>query len=190
MQLMATPVGALAVSYMYPLLRETYGIVGDQAQLSSPTSRRWAGFAEILSKGFEALPPYALHALVAGAVLGVILTVLESGRSKKWVPSPTGLGIGMLVSGSVIITMFLGSVIETIWRKSSPKSCAALHDSACLGPDCRRGDPCGDRPPPRRRGPAQKIGSRRALSALTSLPPRATLLVDFGKATRLRAEAV
>ncbi|HZN60398.1 MAG TPA: OPT family oligopeptide transporter [Planctomycetota bacterium] len=124
MQLMATPVGALAVSYMYPLLRETYGIVGDQAQLSSPTSRRWAGFAEILSKGFEALPPYALHALVAGAVLGVILTVLESGRSKKWVPSPTGLGIGMLVPGAVIITMFLGSVIETIWRKSSPKSCA------------------------------------------------------------------
>src|SRR5207247_7654712 len=50
MQLLGTPVGAAAVSWMYPLLRDTYGIVGDHAGLSSPISRRWAGFAEILSR--------------------------------------------------------------------------------------------------------------------------------------------
>jgi uncharacterized oligopeptide transporter (OPT) family protein len=123
MQLLATPIGALAVSYMYPLLRDTYGIVGEKAQLSSPISRRWAGFAEILSKGVEALPPYAIHALVCGGILGIVLTMLETRGLKKWVPSPTGMGIGMIVPGSVIIMMFLGSVIETLWRKSSPRSC-------------------------------------------------------------------
>jgi hypothetical protein len=56
---------------MYPLLVKTYGIVGEGAKLSSPISRKWAGFAEILSRGFSALPPYALrecfhHDIVSG----------------------------------------------------------------------------------------------------------------------------
>ncbi len=123
MQLLATPVGALAVALFYPLLRDTYGIVGETAQLSSPISRRWAGFAEILSQGFASLPPYALHALAAGAIAGVALTVVESRGLKKWVPSPTGMGIGMIVPGSVIIMMFLGGVFESAWRKAGPRSC-------------------------------------------------------------------
>src|SRR5262249_57637524 len=42
MQLIGTPIGAAAVSWMYPLLRDTYGIVGDNAGLTSPISRKWA----------------------------------------------------------------------------------------------------------------------------------------------------
>ena len=38
-------------------------------------------------------------------------------RKIKWVPSPTGTAIGMLVPASVIIVMFLGSVVDTIWRR-------------------------------------------------------------------------
>jgi uncharacterized oligopeptide transporter (OPT) family protein len=121
MQLLATPVGAAAVSWMYPLLRSTYGIVGENPGLTSPISRKWAGFAEILSRGVSALPPGALTALVIGCSLGVLLAVLES-RKVRWVPSPTGVGIGMLVPASVIITMFLGSVIERIWARVSPQT--------------------------------------------------------------------
>jgi uncharacterized oligopeptide transporter (OPT) family protein len=119
MQLLATPIGAAAVSWMYPLLRSTYGIVGPNATLASPASRRWAGFAEILSKGFDALPPGALVALVIGVVLGVVFTVLES-RGHEWVPSPTAFGIGALVPAAVIIVMFLGSIVERVWSRISP----------------------------------------------------------------------
>jgi len=121
MQLIGTPIGAATVSWMYPLLRDTYGIVGENAGLSSPISRKWAGFAEILSKGAGALPPGALHALVVGALIGIILTVLEY-RKVKWVPSPTGVGIGMLVPASVVLVMFLGSVFERIWHRIHPRS--------------------------------------------------------------------
>src|SRR5262249_49141909 len=72
MQLIATPIGAAAVSWMYPLLRDTYGIVGDNAGLSSPISRKWAGFAEILSRGLSALPPGAITALIVASVLGIV----------------------------------------------------------------------------------------------------------------------
>jgi putative OPT family oligopeptide transporter len=121
MQLIATPVGAAAVSWMYPLLRDTYGIVGEHAGLSSPISRKWAGFAEILSRGLSALPPGAVTALVVAAVLGILLAVLED-RKIRWVPSPTGIGIGMLVPAAVIIVMFIGGIVDAVWRKNNRQS--------------------------------------------------------------------
>jgi uncharacterized oligopeptide transporter (OPT) family protein len=106
---------------MYPLLRSTYGIVGDQAGLTSPISRKWAGFAEILSLGLSALPPGAVTALVVAAILGVVLAVLES-RRVKWVPSATGVGIAMLVPAAVILMMFVGGLVELVWRRRNRPS--------------------------------------------------------------------
>src|SRR5215471_9520092 len=122
MQLIATPIGAAAVSWMYPLLRSTCGIVGEHAGLSSPISRKWAGFAEILSRGLSALPPGAVAALIIGSLLGILLAVLESGRFQRFVPSPTGVGIGMLVPAAVIFVMFLGGVVELIWSKLNSRT--------------------------------------------------------------------
>jgi uncharacterized oligopeptide transporter (OPT) family protein len=121
-QLMAVPIGALAVSYVYPLLRNTYGIGGDNG-LQSPISQRFAGFGRILSQGVDALPHGAVQALLIGAVIGIILTVLESNDARrKWVPSPTGIGIGMLVPGSAVLSMFVGAVVAEVWRVVSKAS--------------------------------------------------------------------
>ena len=120
-QLMAIPVGAGAVSIVYPLLRDTYGIGGERG-LSSPISQKWAGFAQLLSAGLDALPPGALSALVVGVLLGIVFSLLEGTRAKNATPSPTGLGIGMLVPGSAIVTMFLGAVVEWYWRRTNRAS--------------------------------------------------------------------
>jgi uncharacterized oligopeptide transporter (OPT) family protein len=121
MQLLATPVGAAAVAWMYPILRNQYGI-GDKG-LSSPISRKWAGFAEILSKGVDALPEGALAALIVGALLGIVLAVLEfTMTDKTLIPSPTGVGIGMLVPAAVIVTMVFGGLIGAVWTKASPRT--------------------------------------------------------------------
>src|SRR5438132_10731194 len=82
MQLIATPIGAAAVSWTYPLLRDTYGIVGEHAGLTSPISRKWAGFAEILSRGLSALPRGAIEALVIASILGIIFAVTEYRNAK------------------------------------------------------------------------------------------------------------
>ena len=124
-QLLAVPIGAAAVSWMYPLFVRTYGLIDKlgpngevikKAELSSPISKKWAYFAQLLEQGFSALPVSTLWALGAFAVLGVMLTVLEDQpKLKKWVPSPTGIGIGILVPFSVISTMFIGGVVATVW---------------------------------------------------------------------------
>lgn len=115
-QLLAVPVGAAAVALVYPLLRDSYGIGGENG-LQSPISQKWAGFATLLSKGLSALPAGAIPALAVAVVLGILFTVIESTKWKKWCPSPTGLGIGMLVPGSAIVTMFLGAVVAALWPK-------------------------------------------------------------------------
>jgi len=42
------------------------------------------------------------------------------------VSSPTGTAIGMLVPASVIIVMFLGSVVDVTWRRINPAANEAL----------------------------------------------------------------
>lgn len=127
MQLLAVPVGAAAVSWMYPALVKAFHIFDTtdpvtgklvKAQLTSPVSNKWAGFAHILKEGASALPSSALYALVIFSVLGVVFTVLESKPSlKKYVPSPTGIGIGILVPFSVVLTMFLGGLAGRVWER-------------------------------------------------------------------------
>jgi len=119
LQLVGVPVGALAVAIAYPLVRAKYGVGGDGG-LSSPISVKWAGFAELLSKGFGALPASALQALAIALVLGVVLTVLE-GKPKlaRWVPSPTAIGLGMLIPGFAVVPIAIGAVLQAVWQKVS-----------------------------------------------------------------------
>jgi uncharacterized oligopeptide transporter (OPT) family protein len=121
-QLLAAPVGAAAVAWMYPLLRQTYGIGGNG--LTSPISQRVAGFAEFLTKGGSALGKYALEVAVIFAVLGIVIAILEArgGPWREYLPSPTGIGIGMMVPGSVVFTMVIGGLLGSLWARRHPKS--------------------------------------------------------------------
>jgi putative OPT family oligopeptide transporter len=109
-QLLAVPVGAISLAIAYPVLRDIYGIGGDSG-LQSPISQKWVGFAKLLSQGLHVLHPSALVALAIATVLGIVFTIAEQNRTwHRWIPSPTGIGIGMLVPASAVITMFLGAI--------------------------------------------------------------------------------
>ncbi len=121
LQLVGVPIGALAVSIAYPLLRDRFGI-GGEGGLSSPISVKWAGFAELLGHGFGALPRSALVALVIAIGVGVALTLLETTRLRRFVPSPTAVGLGMLIPGFVVFPMVVGGVVQAAWRRLSPRT--------------------------------------------------------------------
>jgi uncharacterized oligopeptide transporter (OPT) family protein len=118
-QLIAAPVGSLATALIYPVLRDRFGI-GPQG-LSSPISVKWAGFAELLTKGFSALPPGCLYGLIIGIAAGILLTLLAE-KYGELVPSPAAIGIGMLINAAVLMTFILGGVAQLIWARSEPKS--------------------------------------------------------------------
>jgi uncharacterized oligopeptide transporter (OPT) family protein len=117
-QLLAAPVGAAAVSWMYPLLAKTYGVGAEG--LSSPISVRIATLAEFLAKGGDAMGPYAMEAAILFGVLGILFTLFE--KRYRFLPSPTAIGIGMVITGSVIITIFIGGLLGMFWQRQDPKS--------------------------------------------------------------------
>lgn len=115
-QLLAVPVAAIVIALVYPIFRDSQHI-GAADGLIPPISAKWYGFAKILSKG-GALHHSAMWALAIGAVLGIVLTVLEQKKEwKTWIPSPTGIGIGMLVPAAFVATMFVGALIDWIVRR-------------------------------------------------------------------------
>jgi uncharacterized oligopeptide transporter (OPT) family protein len=134
MQLIAVPVGALALAFMYPLLRDTYGIFGEHAQLLSPTSQRWVGFAKVVTHDYSgaggamsaeaaARLAWMKSSFLVGALVGIVLTILE--QKKEWlrfIPSPTGMGIAMLIPFSAVTVIFVGAAADRIWEKISPES--------------------------------------------------------------------
>src|SRR5207253_11338473 len=50
--------------------------------------------------------------------VGILLTLL----AEKWdyVPSPSAMGIGMLITAAVLLTFILGGVAQLIWARVSP----------------------------------------------------------------------
>jgi uncharacterized oligopeptide transporter (OPT) family protein len=121
-QLVGLVTGALVLAFIYPLLRARYGI--GEGGLSSPISVKWAGFGELLAGGVGSLPRGSLGALATSIVLGAGITVLEK-RSKSRTPSPTGIGMGMLIPGAVVVPMVLGGLVAALWKLRSPKGEAA-----------------------------------------------------------------
>jgi uncharacterized oligopeptide transporter (OPT) family protein len=84
----------------------------------------WRGVAELLAKGPGSLPVSARYGLVIGGSLGIILTVLELllPRFKKFIPSPTGLGLAFTINGFNSISMFLGALLALTFAKWKPKA--------------------------------------------------------------------
>ena len=119
LQLIGVPVGSLAVALVYPALKARYGIGGNG--LTSPISVKWAGFAELLNQGFNHLPQGCFMAMLIAVALGVVITVLEP-KYSNWLPSPTAVGIGMLVPGISVMPMVIGGICQWVWAKASAKA--------------------------------------------------------------------
>lgn len=91
----------------------------------APAAQAWRFVAQIMASGLDALSTPARWGLVAGTLLGAILAWLEHRREGRssWVPSPVGLGMGMVIYFSNALSFFLGAVVVAAarrrWRKSA-----------------------------------------------------------------------
>jgi uncharacterized oligopeptide transporter (OPT) family protein len=99
-------------------LRAKFGVGADG--LSSPISVKWAGFAELLTQGLNALPPGCLIGLFFGVTAGIVLTLLAEKFGQN-IPSPSAMGIGMLIPADVLMPFMVGGLAQFIWSKTSPK---------------------------------------------------------------------
>jgi uncharacterized oligopeptide transporter (OPT) family protein len=108
--------GSLACVPVYRIIArpETLGTT-----VPAPAAVTWKSVAELLTKGFDALPMFAKQAMIAGAVLGAILATLGefAPKAKKYLPSSTGLGIALVIDCKDSFAMFLGAVLAWVLAK-------------------------------------------------------------------------
>jgi putative OPT family oligopeptide transporter len=92
-----------------------------------PATRTWEAVARVLSQGLEALPVSARWAALIGALIGILLPVLEKAmpRARKWLPSAMGIGLGWVVFFSNALAFTIGAVIAWLWSKLDRRT----HDS-------------------------------------------------------------
>jgi uncharacterized oligopeptide transporter (OPT) family protein len=65
------------------------------------------------------------QAIVVGLLIGTVLLLAEQlapKHVKAWLPSTTGVGLGLILPFQYPLSMFLGAAVAALWTKSSAKS--------------------------------------------------------------------
>jgi uncharacterized oligopeptide transporter (OPT) family protein len=127
-QLFGVVAGTIASvpAYLFVVQRDP-GRLGSES-LPAPSAKVWAGVAELLAKGIDALPSGALVAIAVGAALGIALTLLEEYAPKSWrpwLPSTTGLGIAGVIPAFNAIAMFAGALVAWLFARARPRDAEA-----------------------------------------------------------------
>lgn len=99
-----------------------YLMIPDAAALEKyplPATRTWEAVARVLSQGLEALPVSARWAALIGSLIGILIPVVEkvAPRSRRWMPSAMGLGLGWVVFLSNALAFTIGACIAWLWSR-------------------------------------------------------------------------
>jgi uncharacterized oligopeptide transporter (OPT) family protein len=121
-QLFGVVAGAIVVVPAFQLLIPDPAALGGE-NWPAPSCVVWAGVSKAFSGGLAALHPTSKVAIGLGLLLGVLMALWDKfapARLRPWLPSPSGLGISMVLPGSNCIAMFLGSSFAAIMRRFFP----------------------------------------------------------------------
>ncbi|OGQ18011.1 MAG: peptide transporter [Deltaproteobacteria bacterium RBG_16_71_12] len=121
-QLFGVVAGALVVVPAFNLILPDPSVLGGD-EWPAPSCVVWAGVSQAFSGGLGALHPTAKVAVAVGLALGVVLALIEKLVPKRLVPflpSPSGLGIAMVIPASNCIAMFLGAAFAEAMRRRRP----------------------------------------------------------------------
>jgi uncharacterized oligopeptide transporter (OPT) family protein len=117
-QMIGVVVGALVVVPVYLVIVHAYQL-GSEA-MPAPSAVTWKATAEAVAGGLAALPHYGPLAALLGMALGTALTLLGRTRAARFIPSPTAMGIAVLMPASLTITVFLGATAGALFRRRWP----------------------------------------------------------------------
>lgn len=122
-QLSGTLVGTLVVVPAFYKLVPTPGILGTD-RFPAPSAQVWRGVAELLARGVHSLHPTARWGIVVGALVGIVLPLLELAfpKHKKYLPSAMGVGLALVIPAFNSISMFLGALIAWVYSRRRPES--------------------------------------------------------------------
>ena len=122
-QLFGVVAGAAVVVPAFNLLIPDPSVLGTDAW-PAPSCLVWAGVSQAFAGGLGGLTPTARAGIGAGLALGVALALAEKFAPRAiqpYLPSPSGLGIAMVIPGSNAIAMFIGALLAKGMHTARPE---------------------------------------------------------------------
>jgi OPT family oligopeptide transporter len=118
--------GTIATTICYFVLVPDAGVMlGSDVKppvFPAPGAQQWKAVAEVFKHGLGNLHPMSQSAIKYGLIIGAVLALAEllvPKPYKKWVPSPTGLGLGMVLPFFYPLAMFLGATFGEVATKAN-----------------------------------------------------------------------
>lgn len=105
-----------------------YLMVPDRAKLETfglPSTRAWAAVAQVLVNGIKELPETARWAILIGAIVGIVLPLIEKltpAKYKKFTPSASAVGLAWVLPFSNCLSWLIGAIAAEIWLRLHRKS--------------------------------------------------------------------
>lgn len=94
-------------------------------KFAAPATRQWEAVARVLTKGIDYLPESAKYAIVIGAVLGILLPVIDKlapAKVRGYLPSAMGLGLSWVIPFSSALGFAVGAIIGKVWELLGKRS--------------------------------------------------------------------
>lgn len=113
--------GSAFVVPAFRLLIPNWEMLGTAAA-PVPGALSWNAVAQVLARGLSQLPTSSRWLIAAGATLGIVLVLLERAfpKHKKYIPSPTGLGLAFTLSFANSFSMFAGACVALVLEQRKP----------------------------------------------------------------------
>ncbi|HEV8694960.1 MAG TPA: OPT family oligopeptide transporter [Lysobacter sp.] len=115
-----------------------YLMVPNKAKLEAfnpPATNMWKAVADLLTQGIQMLPMTARYAIVIGAIVGVLLPLLEKllPRARPFLPSAMGLGLSWVMPFQNAFAFAIGGVLTEIWMRVNRKSAETFNIPVASG---------------------------------------------------------
>jgi putative OPT family oligopeptide transporter len=98
------------------------GSAGRDAAFPAPAAMQFKVVAELFQRGLDHLHPLARSAMGVAGAAGVLLALLEHfmRRTRRFLPSATGLGLGFMLPFFYPLAMFLGALVAYLFERLRP----------------------------------------------------------------------
>jgi uncharacterized oligopeptide transporter (OPT) family protein len=109
----------------YLLVPDATFVTGDTPAFPAPAATSWKAVADVFKNGLGHMHPVHQQLIFQGLGLGALLVVAEHlapAKAKRWLPSASGLGLGLILPAFYPVSMFLGALLAHFWQKASARS--------------------------------------------------------------------
>lgn len=107
---------AVSIPVFYLIFQNDIALLASE-RFPFPSAQVWAAVAKVLTQGLEFLHPTARLAIIVGALLGILLEILNKKSHGRFPLSGVGIGLAFVIPAGTCIAMFSGAFLFWLMRK-------------------------------------------------------------------------